>query len=281
MIKKWIDKQSGIIWIILAAILWSLQGVLGKLNTWNSLYLSGFRAIFAGITIGSYRRSFYPSKNKINWLAAMAVAMTGILFLSANNLTTAANAVVLQYTMPVFVILLRWFQTRKKPGKMDVICCIVMLVGVSLCFVNGLTGGHLKGDVLAILSAGTYALVYLSAGTKGCDVLSYSYQGNLISILLILLPLFDKSFSFSVINVLTAAAMGIFVGAGYICFAKGFSKNINSTQAAIVSYMEPILNPVWVMLFVGEKVEGIALIGIVIVLSMAVIYSIYLKKEKT
>ena len=196
MKKKWIDKQSGITWIVLAAILWSLQGMLGKLNTWNPLYLSGFRAIFAGITIEMYRRSFYPSKNKINWLAAMAVAITGILFLSANNLTTAANAVVLQYTMPVFVIFLRWFQTKKKPGKLDVICCIVMLVGVSLCFINGFTGGHLK---LAILSACTYALVYLSAGTKGCDVLSYSYQGNLISILLILLPLFDKSFSFSVL----------------------------------------------------------------------------------
>ena len=182
--------------------------------------------------------------------------------------------------MPVFVILLRWLQTKKKPGKLDVVCCVVMLIGVSLCFMNGFAGGRLAGDVLAVMSACTYALVYFFAGTKDCDALSYSYQGNLLCILLAFLPLFDSEFSFSLVNILTAAVMGVFVGAGYICFSKGFSENVNSTQAAVVSYMEPILNPIWVMIFVGEMVGGASLIGIVIVLSMAAIYSVFLNKEK-
>lgn len=211
----------------------------------------------------------------MNWLAALAVAMTGILFLSANNLTTAANAIVLQYTMPVFVILISWIRWKKRPQSFDILCGAVMLLGVALCSANGLGSGRAAGDLLALLSAVTYAFVFLFAGTKNCDALSYSYQGSLISILLIFLPLFDKSFSFSLTNVLTAAAMGGFVGLGYICFAKGFSQNVHATQAAIVSYMEPILSPIWVMLFVGERIDLLALAGISIVLSAAMVYSIY------
>lgn len=273
-------KQFGIFWIICAAILWSLQGVLGKLNTWNPIYLSGFRAIAAAVTIGTYRKNYKPLKSKTNWLAAMFVALTGILFLSANNLTTAANAIAIQYTMPMFVIVMSWIKWKKKPKTLDIVSSIIMLIGVVFCFSDGFTGGKMAGNTLAILSAVTYALVYLSAKFEGCDALSYSYQGCLLSIPIFIVALFDSSFQFSMMNVLTGIAMGIFVGAGYCCFAKGFTKGVNSTQAAVVSYIEPILNPILVLIFVGEKINKMSIVGISIVLIMAVIYSVFSNKQE-
>ena len=130
------------------------------------------------------------------------------------------------------------------------------------------------GNILALLSALTYAIMYLSARVKGCDVLSYTYQGSLLSILLILYVFIDKTFVFDFANVVSAAMMGLLVGLGYVCFSKGFKENVSPVKAAVISYIEPVLNPIWVLIFIGEKITPLALVGIVIVLVTAIIYSI-------
>ncbi len=273
-------KINGIWWIFFAATLWSVQGVLGKANSWSPLSLTAVRAVFAAIVLGIYRKSFYPSKNKVNWISALFVSLTGLLFLSANNLTTAANSIVIQYVMPVFVMLLSFILWRNKISKSDFLCSIIMLLGVAICFMSGLSGGKLWGNILALLSAFTYASMFLSTKIDGCDSLSYTYQGCLISLLLLFYIPFDKAFVLSFSNIISATSMGLAVGLGYICFAKGFSKNVNPVNASIVSYIEPVLNPVWVMLFIGEKTTFLSLIGTIIVLSTAIFYSVKSSKTK-
>lgn len=267
-------QLSAIWWILIAVILWSAQGVLGKANSWSPISLTGVRAIFAALVLGVYKKSFKPSKEKINWLAAVFVAATGVLFLLANNLTTAANAIVIQYVMPVFVIILSALLWHKKASATDIICSIIMLAGVALCFVSGLSGGAFWGNVFALVSALTYAMMYLSARLSGSDVLSYTYQGSLICLVLLCFIPFDNAFVFDLPNVLSAASMGLCVGLGYICFAKGFSLDIDPVKASVVSYVEPVLNPIWVMLFIGEKVTVWSAAGIVLVLATAIYYSV-------
>lgn len=272
-------SNTGLCWIAVAAILWSVQGVLGKSNPWNSLSLVAVRSVFAAVTLGICRHSFRLPKGKNNVFAAFFVAATGLLFLAANNLTTAANAVVLQYVMPVFVILTGWIVWHKKPSGRDIVCCAVMLAGVVMCFLGGVSGGSLIGNILALLSAGTFAGVYLSAGSKDCDVPGYAYLGALFSACLLPAVFFDRTFSLSLPGMVSAAGMGICVGLGYSCFACGFRKNADPVTASVISYLEPVLNPVWVALFLGEKVDTVSGIGILTVLITAVIYSVLSKKH--
>ena len=272
---------TAIWWILIAVILWSAQGVLGKANSWSPISLTAVRAIFAALVLGIYRKSFKPAKEKVNWLAAVFVAMTGVLFLLANNLTTAANAIVIQYVMPVFVIILSAVIWHKKVSGIDVLCSIIMLAGVALCFVSGLSGGAFWGNVFALLSAFTYAMMYLSARLKGSDVLSYTYQGSLLCLLLLCYIPFDGAFVLDLPNVLSAAAMGLCVGFGYICFAKGFSLDIDPVKASVVSYVEPVLNPIWVMIFIGETVTAWSIAGIVLVLATAIYYSLVNSKQQS
>ena len=272
---------TAIWWILIAVVLWSAQGVLGKANSWSPISLTAVRAIFAALVLGIYRKSFKPAKGKVNWLAAVFVAMTGVLFLLANNLTTAANAIVIQYVMPVFVIILSALFWHKKVSGIDVLCSIIMLAGVALCFVSGLSGGAFWGNVFALISALTYAMMYLSARLEGSDVLSYTYQGSLLCLLLLCYIPFDSAFVLDLPNVLSAASMGLCVGLGYICFAKGFSLDIDPVKASVVSYVEPVLNPIWVMLFIGEKVTVWSAAGTVLVLATAIYYSVINSKKQS
>ena len=271
-------QKVGLFWIALAATLWSVQGVLGKANAWSPLTMTAVRAVFAALVIGIARGSLRPSKERINWIAAIFVAATGLLFLSANSLTTAANAIVIQYMMPVFVILTSWVIWRQKPTRVDIICSVIMLGGVALCFLSGISSGRLAGNLLAVLSAASYAGVYLSSKARRSDVLSYAYQGFLLSTLLLLTIPFDGTFVFTGRDLLSTAAMGVCVGLGYICFAKGFSMNVNPVNASVISYIEPVLNPLWVSLFIHEEIGSVAGIGIAVVLITALCYSIIPKQ---
>ncbi|MBR2471168.1 MAG: EamA family transporter [Clostridia bacterium] len=123
-------------------------------------------------------------------------------------------------------------------------------------------------------------LASLAEKTPGSDVLSYTYQGSLLCLLLCYIP-FDSAFVLDLPNVLSAASMGLCVGLGYICFAKGFSLDIDPVKASVVSYVEPVLNPIWVMLFIGEKVTVWSAAGIVLVLATAIYYSVINSKKQS
>jgi len=266
--------QNNLIWVFFAAVFWSFQGVLGKLNTWNPISMTAIRAVFATLAIGGFRQDLRPSKEKINWVAAIFVAITGLLFMCANRYTTAANAVVLQYIMPVFVIVMSWLLWRQVPKKVDVVCSVLMLSGVVLCFLGGLDTGNLLGNIFAVLSAASYAGVYLASRMKNCDVQSYAYQGCLLSCLLLCYIPFDRNFTFSWTSLLSVGAMGLCVGVGYVCFAKGLFQNTNPTKASLIAYIEPVLNPLWVSLFAHEQMTLTAVIGMAVVLVTAIVYGI-------
>lgn len=279
-------KFKGIIYLIIAAVLWSFQGLPAKLNSWDPLVLTSFRGIVAALLLGTYRRDFRLKKGFAQWIASFSVAATGILFIFALRLTTASNAVVLQYVMPVFVILYLWIFKKQIPKLPDLLCIFIMLTGTALCCIKGFSGEGGVGNFLALVSALTFSVIYLSANSKGCDPLSYAYQGSLICAFIFPFSLTFSSPALTVIDISSAAGMGLCVGLGYIFFSKGFSKKVSPSQAAVVSYIEPVMNPIWVFLFLREAPRGLELLGSAIVLITAVIYALYnakkpLLKEKT
>lgn len=265
---------KGIGMIAVAALLWSMQGVLGKANTWGSFSLVGVRAIFASFVLGCVRKDFRIPGKRADWIGGAFVALTALLFLWANNLTSAANAIILQYTMPIFVMLFGLVFLHQKPtwGEFGVSICV--LAGIILCVSGSSARGNLWGDVLALLSAVSYAGVFCAGKLLGACPKDYSYLGNACCLLCLLAIPFDADFQLERSGLLSAAAMGVMVGLGYAAFAAGMRENVQPTTAAILSNIEPVANPVWVFLFLGERPATISVAGFLMVLVTVSIYGI-------
>lgn len=267
-------KRSSIACILLACVCWSFGGLFSKLVPWNALTIAGFRALIAAIVLGAVRKSYRPANTFGTWLGAFGVMATSVLFIFANKLTSAANAIVLQYAMPVVVILFEAVVQHKKPSKLDAVSVLVVLLGVVLCFCQGLSGGGMLGNALAIGSAFTFAIVYLAARRPDCDALSYSYQGNLIAALLVLYMPFDAGVTANAGHFIAALGMGACLTLGYLFFSAGMRQGVSPVTAAIVSNIEPILNPTWCFLFLGENPGVLSIAGALVVLTAVTCYTV-------
>jgi drug/metabolite transporter (DMT)-like permease len=268
------NKRFPVVWIMLACVAWSFAGVLSKFVPWNALTLTGFRALVAAVILGLSRRSFKVVNTFGTWLGALGVLTTSTLFIFANKLTSAANAIVLQYAMPIVVVLFEAVALKKRPRRLDAAAVVVVTLGVVLCFFQGLSGGGMLGNALALLSAVTYATIYLAARRKDCDVLGYSYQGNLLAAVLVLFMPFDRGVGAVPVHFVAALGMGLCLTAGYLCFSRGMRAGVTPTTAAIASNIEPILNPTWCFLFLGEDPGPLTIAGALVVLFAVTAYTV-------
>ena len=267
-------KRSSIGCILLACVCWSFSGLLTRLIPWNALTIAGFRALVAAVFLGAARKNYRPANTFGNWLGAFGVMATSVLFMFANKYTSAANAIVLQYAMPVVVILFEAMVRKKRPSKLDVAGVAVILAGVVLCFCEGMSAEGMLGNALALGAAFTYAIVYLAARRPDCDALSYAYQGNLVTAVLALYLPFDPGVTVAATPFLAALGMGVVLMLGYLFFSIGMKRGVPPVTAAIVSNIEPILNPTWCFLFLGEFPGVLSTIGAIVVLAAVTAYTI-------
>ena len=268
------DQGKGAIYIILASVAWSFAGVLSKWAPWSAFSLVGARALVTVIVFGISRKSFKPVFSKGTWLGAIGVALTSALFIIANKLTTAANAIVLQYAMPIVVILGSWIFWGQKPGKVDVTAMLLTLGGVVLCFVGGFGRGSLLGDSIALFTAFTFALVFFAARLPDTDPMNYTFLGNLICSLFLFYIPFDPHFVINAQALLSALAMGICLAGGYYFFTAGMRSKVHPVTASIVANVEPVLNPFWTFLFLGENPGPYSVIGAALVILSVSVYGV-------
>jgi drug/metabolite transporter (DMT)-like permease len=256
--------------IFLCALLWSTSGLFIKIMDWHPLVISGGRSILAaGLLI--VLRFLSPERKKkggvnplfknsppaeILKLAAFGLcyAATMILFVIANKLTASTNAILLQYTAPAWAALLGWFVLRERPRWEHWCALVLVFAGMLLVFSGGLAIGSLLGDTLALVSGITFGLnsvvLRLKKDGNPADILIFSH---------IICALFSLPFFFlhpptiNTGNVLSILFMGIFqIGAASALFAYGI-KRVPAVQAMLTATIEPVLNPVWVLLVTGEK----------------------------
>lgn len=261
--------------VALAGVSWSFAGILGRYASWSALSLAGYRAAIAALLLGMIRKSYRPVNTHWNWIGALGVMLTSLLFMYANKLTSSANAIVLQYASTAVVILLQLLIMKIRPKRVDVVAAAFVMLGVVLCFCQNLGRGRLLGDVIALISAFTWAMVFFAGRMPGVDSLAYTYQGNLLlSIAIIAVP-FDPGVRAGGLNsLLAASAMAVCLFAGYFCFSTGMRMKISPVTASIVSNIEPVLNPLWVMLFLHESPGILSICGTAVVLITATLYSL-------
>ena len=267
--------------VFLASVCFSTGGLFIKLIPWSALAINGARNLIGAAVIGIYlivtgRKIIFNFTVMIGALSMIGVTT---LFAIANKLTTAANAIVLQFTAPVFVILFVAVLYKQRTGKADIATCVAVLLGVVLFFVDGIRAGNLWGNVIAILSGVCYAGVFMMNTGKNADAISSCFIGQLTAgVIFTPFCFLETDFSFPVIA--SVIGLGVIqVGLAYILFTIGI-RHTPPVTASLLTGLEPILNPLLVAAFYGEKVSTLSVIGSVIVVFSIVAYNVYLSKRR-
>ena len=275
------DKRlKGSLLVFLSALCWSFSGVLGKDLAWNGLSKGGVRSIVAVAIYALYRRTLRVKLTKSTVIGALGVASTSTLYMLALTMTTSANAITLQYSMPLYVALISFLFFGVKPDRRQLIALPLLMAGMALCCLGKGVGStplprQGLGNALALLSGLTFSLVFVASRMKGADPLEYTYLGICLTMLLSLGLPFDENVRWgagTASDFLKVAAMGVSLGLGYLLLALGL-KTASPTTAAILENLEPVLNPVWVFLFLGERPDATGLIGCALVLVTVTVYS--------
>ncbi|MBQ8506133.1 MAG: EamA family transporter [Clostridia bacterium] len=268
-------RTIGALQVLLGATCFSFAGVFTKWLPWSSWTLIGMRSITCALLLALARRSFKVHITKGVLLGAIGMAVTGILFITATKLTTAANAIVLQYAMPVFVIALCWIFLGQKPSRTDLITTVCVMAGVVLCSWEGFTGGggKLAGDLLAIGSAVSYSLVFFCSRLPNTNAMDYTYLGSLMTLPFCIFAGVDPNMSANPVHWLAVCAMGLCLGGGYFFISKSLN-NVHPFTSAVIANLEPVLNPLWVFIFLGEDPGIFTIVGMVVVIVTVTIYSL-------
>jgi len=254
-------------WLILAAAtLWSTAGAaikLCELSGWQINFgRSAVAALFLAAFIPGARRRLDRS---LAWVA-VAYAFTVLLFVLANKATTSANAIFLQDTAPLWVLLLSPVLLRERPTRGELLSAPLFLLGLLLFFLDQLSPGQWVGNVLAVASGVAFALCIMGLRKLGARNVSAIVWGNALAALMSL-PMALRGPAPTTRDVGIVLFLGLFqLGASYALFARGV-RHTPAVEASLLALVEPVLNPVWTFLLAGERPGPWAIRGGAIILA--------------
>jgi drug/metabolite transporter, DME family len=256
---------SPLLFVFAAALLWSTGGLFIKWTSLSGLELSFFRSFFAFFTVAIFTRHEGFGINRVTAIASVLYAVLLILFVLATKTTTAANAIFLQYTAPVYVLILEPLMYKEKFRLRDLITVLVCVGGMALFFVGQLRPQDITGNVFALASGVCFALyLLLLRHPKAREVnrASSVIYGNLLAVLLTAPWGVAAIASLGSHDLLSVVYLGVVqLGVAYMLFTAAMARGVRSLDAGIISYIEPVLNPVWVFLVIGEQPSQWALLG--------------------
>ena len=277
---------AGQLAVLLTAFLWSTSGLFIKLLDWHPMVIVGIRGLISAVFILIMRMLFPSPAGAKNlplpfWAGAIVYAGTIITFVIAVKITTAANAIILQYSAPVWAALLGWWLIKEKPHWEQWGAMVLVFVGLIIFLRNGLASGALLGDGLATLSGIFFAAncVFLrmmkDGNPRDCLLLSHAICAFIgIPFIFIYPP------TMTVPSLLSVIYMGVVqLGLASIIYAYGI-KRISAVQAMLTATLEPICSPIWVFLIIGEKPSILALLGGGIIIAAVVISSVIGKQRE-
>lgn len=270
-------RRIGVCQMIVCATLWSIAGVFIGMLDMSGFVIAGGRSLFAALTVLCYmvltRQRILLTRGTL--LSGILLCGVFICFVMANKYTTAANAIVLQYTAPIFILLFSAVFLHKKPRPLDMVAVVLTLIGILFFFFDSLDAGKLLGNLLGIAAGAFMGGMFVAVGhTKGEEKMSGILLGHVFCAASAL-PL-----TFCTDNVWSARSIGILamlgvvqLGIPYILFALA-SRRCSTVTCSVLAAIEPLLNPVWVAL-AGGGIPGIfALCGGVFLVIVITVYSV-------
>ena len=261
------EHNKGILAVFLTAILWSSGGLFIKLISLDSMELSFFRCAIAAVVFALMFRKRILKLNRLALLNSFAYAAVLILFVIATKTTTAANAIFLQSTAPIYVLIFEPLLTKTKWERINIITIVVCFLGMILFFMGDLTPGDIKGNIAALLAGVAFAAFFLGMKKNEPQYGESSiFYGNVI-VALICIPFITDMNSISVQDFAMVSFLGVFqIAFAYALFSYGL-KRIIAVEASIISMFEPVLNPIWVFIGYGEVPSFYAIIGGIIIMT--------------
>ena len=266
----------GAFYVLLSAICFALAGVLIKSIPWTALSVSGARSLFAASVL--YAFLLYQGKrlvlNRQVLLGAFINFAMLQTFVLSTKMTTAANAIVLQFTMPAWIIIGSLIFFGEKPRRPSIVACIVIFIGIGCFFCDQISLEGMWGNVVAVISGIFYAGVFMMKRIRGCDFESAAIIAFL-ACTVCGIPSLVQETTFTPTAIAAVVALGVVqVGLAYVLLSKGLD-TVNPLAASLISTIEPILNPILVALFIGETIGPLSLIGAAIVIVSATAYNVY------
>ena len=251
----------------MVALMWSLAGFNIKMIQWPAQAIAGGRSLIAVILLlPLFLRKGTLSINRYILGGALCYAAFNYCFILSTTLTTSATAIMMQYTAPIYVALLSWAFLRERITRADVICVGVVFGGMLLFFLDSSGGGSVAGNIIAIFNGITFAgiSIFLRLQKDGNPALSM-YLGNAISAV-IGLPFMVSAGLPDQSSLLFLLLAGLLVAVTYTIYAKA-STGLSALETVLLPIIDPILNPVWVFLFLREAPGVLSILGSVAVLA--------------
>ncbi len=274
------DKRKGELMMVACGVLWSMSGITMKYINWNPLLIVGGRGVFSALIIFmSMKMSGYKLRvTKKSLGIAFLTFMNLVLFVSANKYTTAANAIVLQYTAPIFVLIVTAFILKRKLRSFEILTVFAALIGIVLFFMDQVSGNGMSGNVMAVASGFFMGIMYALTGEIKDDGerISGLVLGH-TALAVICIPLgyiFTDHSEITLIPILLVVFLGVVqMGVPYSLYGRATAL-ISGVEVSLISMIEPILNPIWVALIYGEIPGSHALIGAVLIIGAVIAYTI-------
>ncbi|MDP6339055.1 MAG: EamA family transporter [Candidatus Marinimicrobia bacterium] len=248
--------------LIIAALLWSLGGVFIKWLDMHPLAITGSRSLIAAIVFLIYIRRPRFVWNKYTVTGVLAYCGMVLLYVTSIKLTTAANAIFLEFTAPIYVVIFGFYILHERVTKFDWLAMGIIFIGLGLFFMDELTFYGFWGNIMALGAGVCLALVtVIVRKEKESSAFEIVLFGNLITAVLCATFVFDAVAESQVSDWLIILGLGVVqLGIPYILYTIALN-HVPAIDAILVSMIEPVLNPVWVFLFVGEAMGEWAVAG--------------------
>lgn len=264
------ERRKAVAFLVLTVVLWSTSGLLIKVLGWHPLAISGTRSAIAALVIWAAirRPQFTWSLPQVGGALAYLAAQS--LFVISTSMTSAANAIFLQYTAPVYVAIFGVWYLRERARALDWWTMGVIFVGMALFFGDDLTTEGFWGNILAIVNGVCFAwLILFMRKEKDGSPETTALVGNGLSAL-VGLPFIAASWNAGTLPEVQGWAillfLGIFqLGIPYLLYSRAI-RGLNAVEAVLIQTLEPILNPLWVFWVIGETPGPWALAGGAVVL---------------
>ena len=279
-----INPTNAVWLVVIGVLLWSTGGLFIKITSVSGYEVNLGRCFFAAITIALLTKFKALKADKFTMLASTFYVGALSFFAIANKKTTAANAIFLQYTAPIYILIFAPIILREKFRVSDLFTVVICLAGMVLFFIDSTPNNNLSsesqfiGNILGLCSGvclAGYILLLRHPKALQQNPASSVFYGNIFAILVMIPFVVSNPSQWHLNDLLAVVFLGVFqIGVAYFLFTYGVTHGVRSLDASIIGFIEPLLNPVWVFLFIGEKPSNWALLGGVIIISAIIMHTI-------
>lgn len=271
------NRTKGIIAILITALIWSTAGLFIKLLPQDAFTIIFYRAVYTMLVFYALFRNEVFRFNRQMWINSFFYAGLVITFVTSTKLTTAANSIFLQYTGAAYILLLEPILFKQPLKRINVWTTLICFGGMTLFFLDGLSVEGGWGIALAALSGVMFAGIFLGQRSNPPEYhVAAVFFGN-VWLILIGMPSFIASAPPTFDEHLMLAFLGIVqMGVGYALFTYGLQR-ITAIEASLIGMLEPLFNPIWVMIGYGEIPSVFSWIGGGIIIMALVVRLVVLR----